>query len=163
MWNPVYSIFYIYILFIFMSALRFSHGHILIFECTHRMDLGSGSWFQMLCCFLKIIYNEIKMGSFFFLIINKLQIVTVHREINGGYLHWGAEMIHFVSVWNDVKNFQLWFKNKHHHYQQNWVLKWLAVPSSKTQMHSSLNSIKNEKSACGMMLSLFIYKSLKDG
>lgn len=54
--------------------------------------------------FLKIIYNEIKMVTFF-LIIDKLQIVTVYGEINGGYLHWGAEMIHFAPVWNDVQNF----------------------------------------------------------
>lgn len=45
---------------------------------------------------------------------------------------------------------------------KKWVLEWLAVPTSKTQMHNSLNSIKNKKQACGMMLSLFIYKSLKD-
>lgn len=65
------------------------------------MDLSSGLLFQMHYCFLKIIYNEIKIITFF-LIIDKLQIVAVYREINDGYLCWGAEIIHFAFEWNDV-------------------------------------------------------------
>lgn len=65
------------------------------------MDLSSESLFQMHYCFPKIIYKEIKMVTLF-LIIDKLQIVTVYREINGGYLCWRAEIIHFASVLNDV-------------------------------------------------------------
>jgi len=36
-------------------------------------------------CFLEVVYNEIKTATFF-LIIDKLEIVAVYREINGGYL-----------------------------------------------------------------------------
>lgn len=85
-----------------MSSLRFSHGHIF----NIGVHTQNGFKFRITVPNASLLSkNDVqwdKNGFLLFLIINKLQIVTVHREINGGYLRWGAEMIHFVSVWNDV-------------------------------------------------------------
>lgn len=90
-------------------------------------------------CFLDIIYDQIKTVTFL-LVLEKLQVVAVHREIDGDYLHWGAEMIHWLLHEMMVRTFSCNSKINTITTGKQLIAKRVIVPISKTQIqHFELN------------------------